>query len=628
MKLGLKAKLIGPWLIFILLLGIGFFSFRIYGNRLEADTYNHTTLHQQAISISKELLLQSQHRWIYLLEHMVDPAAPAKVRIEESEAESLRLLNQLDQLGFKTDNQLVPHDRHSDDVVKDNLILARTGVSDLYIQFVDAVDAGDAIGQKKFLRLIARKMRLIQAAEEDLMQYHLITQRVAHDAARNALDQAVLTLTLSVVALLVILIALTVYQVVEIVGPLKRLTDVVTTVDLDHAQLVDIAETDRHDEIGQLTNAFVVIMRRMRQYIDELMSRQGELLKQMGAIAHVGGWELDLATMKLRWTDEVYRIHEVDPNVSPALADGIKFYEPEARPVIQAAIEKAVADGTPWDLELPFITAKGKHLWVRALGSATLVDGKATRLMGAFQDITESKKASEKILQANADLEGFSYSISHDLRTPLRAIDGFSRMLLEDYADKLDGEGQRLLNVVRSNTERMSRLIDDILHFSRAGRTEMTLSSIDMGGLVQQVAEELIASGHVAPGVVTIETLPKVFGDRALLHQAIENLLTNAIKFSAKVQTPRVVVGTLAQHGNTVFYVRDNGVGFDMQYAGKLFGVFQRLHGINEYEGTGIGLAIAKRIVNRHGGRIWAESELGKGATFFFTIPTREENHE
>lgn len=625
---GIKSKLIGPWLVLILIIVVGFFGFRDYGKKLEADTYRHNALHQQAVSISSELMLHSQQRWIILLDHMVTPSPKTLMRLQQSETYSLRLLSKLDQLDLQSGAELSLHDVYDNNVVKANLLLARTGITDLYAEFVNAIDAGDVAAQTKYRGLLSRKIRLTQAALDDMMTYHIVTQVEAHEFAREKLDKAVLTLTSGVVLMLGILVAFSFYQTFEIVGPLRKLTWAVTSVDLDNPQSGALAVTARSDEIGQLTNAFVHILQRMQHYVAELTSRQSELLRQMGNIAQVGGWELDLNNMKLTWTDEVYRIHDLDPTVIPALEDGINFYEPEARPVIQAAIAKAMADGTPWDLELPFITAKGKHIWVRALGSAVLKDGKVTRLLGAFQDITASKRASETIQQANADLEGFSYSISRDLRTPLRAIDGFSRMLQEDYHDKLDSEGQRLLKVVRENTQRMSKLIDDILHFSRAGRTDMTLSSVDMSSLVHQVVEELTSSGLAAAGIVTIEPLPKVFGDRALLHQVIENLLTNAIKFSAKTPTPQVIVGTLSSKGNTAFYVRDNGVGFDMKYADKLFGVFQRLHGINEFEGTGIGLAISKRIVNRHGGRIWAESELGKGATFYFTIPNRGEDHE
>jgi signal transduction histidine kinase len=229
---------------------------------------------------------------------------------------------------------------------------------------------------------------------------------------------------------------------------------------------------------------------------------------------------------------------------------------------------------------------------------------------------------------ANKELEAFSYSVSHDLRTPLRAIDGYSHILLEEYANKLDDEATRLLNVVRNNTIRMGQLIDDILKFSRTGRLELTFSEMNMDMLAQDVLEELKPSISESKLQVTIDHLPAAKGDSAMMHQVLVNLMTNAIKFSRNSETPRIHVGATVKDDETIYFVKDNGVGFDMQYADKLFGVFQRLHSMEEFEGTGIGLAIVKRIVTRHGGRVWAESKLNEGATIYFSLPGKEMNHE
>ncbi len=228
---------------------------------------------------------------------------------------------------------------------------------------------------------------------------------------------------------------------------------------------------------------------------------------------------------------------------------------------------------------------------------------------------------------ANKELEAFSYSVSHDLRTPLRAIDGFSNILLEDYRDKLDDEGKRLLNVVRNNTSRMGQLIDDILQFSRTGRTEITLAEIDMEKMAHTVFEELHPTVAADKLQLEIEHLPPARGDSAMMHQVFVNLLSNAIKFSRNREPARIKVGSSIEGGDAVYYVQDNGAGFDMQYAGKLFGVFQRLHGVTEFEGTGIGLAIVKRIITRHGGRVWAEGKINEGATIYFALPTKEATH-
>jgi signal transduction histidine kinase len=219
---------------------------------------------------------------------------------------------------------------------------------------------------------------------------------------------------------------------------------------------------------------------------------------------------------------------------------------------------------------------------------------------------------------ANQELASFSYSVSHDLRAPLRAMDGYARMLEEDYAARLDDEGRRLLKVVRDNAGRMGRLIDDLLDFSRLGRQPMALHPLDMGALAREVVDEARAGQAAA---VELGELPAARGDRALLKQVWLNLVLNAFKYSSKQAAPRIEIGGRAVDGEHHYWVRDNGVGFDMRYADKLFGVFQRLHRAEDFPGTGVGLAIVQRVIARHRGRVWAESAPGAGACFHFSLP-------
>jgi light-regulated signal transduction histidine kinase (bacteriophytochrome) len=261
--------------------------------------------------------------------------------------------------------------------------------------------------------------------------------------------------------------------------------------------------------------------------------------------------------------------------------------------------------------------------------------GRPRYLLGISEDITERRRAELKIMElhsalelrarqleeTNQELESFSYSISHDLRSPLRAIDGFSRIVEEDYGQSLDQEGLRLLGVIRDNTRRMAQLIDDLLAFSRLGRKALTLNAVDMTALAQSAWQQL-CDGR-APGAVrlTIDRLPAAVGDRVLLLQVWTNLLSNAIKYSSTCDEPAISVSASSNDAEVFYCVRDNGVGFDMRYSEKLFGVFQRLHSMDEFPGTGVGLAIVKRIVIRHGGRVWADSILGEGARFCFSLP-------
>jgi light-regulated signal transduction histidine kinase (bacteriophytochrome) len=219
---------------------------------------------------------------------------------------------------------------------------------------------------------------------------------------------------------------------------------------------------------------------------------------------------------------------------------------------------------------------------------------------------------------ANAELEAFCYSVSHDLRAPLRAVDGYARMLQEDYAGRLDAEAERLLGVVRGNARRMGQLIDDLLAFSRLGRQQPVAQSVDMTRMAADVVDEVRGDRAVA---VELAALPPAKADPALLRQVWTNLIGNAVKYSAKKSDPRVVISGHVNGQENVYSVADNGAGFDMRYADKLFGVFQRLHRTDEFEGTGVGLAIVQRVVTRHGGRVWAQGKPGEGACFYFTLP-------
>jgi len=229
----------------------------------------------------------------------------------------------------------------------------------------------------------------------------------------------------------------------------------------------------------------------------------------------------------------------------------------------------------------------------------------------------------EEALKANKEMEAFSYSVSHDLRAPLRAIDGFTQILVEDYGSKLDDEGKRVAGVIRTSTVQMGRLIDDLLSFSRLGRAEVKKASIDMTTLANEAYAEAKKSAPERNIAFVMAALPEVNGDRDLIRQVWANLFTNAVKFTSKKEGAKIEVGTTSAGDTITYYVKDNGAGFDMQYVAKLFGVFQRLHSVEEFEGTGIGLANVKRIVERHGGSVRAEGKVGEGATFYFTLPKK-----
>jgi light-regulated signal transduction histidine kinase (bacteriophytochrome) len=219
------------------------------------------------------------------------------------------------------------------------------------------------------------------------------------------------------------------------------------------------------------------------------------------------------------------------------------------------------------------------------------------------------------------ELEAFTYSISDDMRGPLRAIDGFSRVLVEEYSEKLDKEGKRLLDIIRTNSRSISELIDGLLTFSRLGRQPIEQTDVNMKDLAKGVFDEVHAGQKDRHIELNLQDLPPAFGDRAMIRQVLHNLLSNALKFTRAKQDAKIEIGSRIDGDRATYYVRDNGVGFDMQYSNKLFGMFQKLHNVEEFEGSGVGLALVQRIVLRHGGRVWAEGKPNEGATFYFSLP-------
>ena len=556
---------------------------------------------------------------------------------------------------------------------------------------------------------------------------------------------------------------------------------------LKDGTIIHVQITSHTVEIDGHESALVVaqdITERVRA--QESIRIKDELLRLTSEMAKVGGWEFDPATGAGTWTDEVARIHDLDPDRGTNVEMGLSFYIGESRKKIEQAVKEAIELARPYDLELEMTSAKGHHKWVRTMAYPITNAGKVVKVQGIFQDITERKqieealqkahaelevkvqertaelsqanallqafmnytpdqiyfkdlqsrfirnsrsqanllglsdpaevvgktdfdffphapkayaeeqevirsgkplvdleewvvwpdgkemwvsttkvplrtsdgetiglfgisrditerkRAEQSIRQLNSDLEkqavqlqtankeleAFSYSVSHDLRAPLRAIDGYTRILVEDYEPNLDAEGKRICGVISREARRMGQLIDDLLAFSRLGRKEMYSSNVDMKALAVSVLNDLVKDEDRERIDFKISRLPPIKADSSLIRQVWVNLLSNALKFTSKKERAAIEVGSKSSKEEIIYFVRDTGAGFDMEYANKLFGVFQRLHSESEFEGTGVGLAIVQRIVRRHDGRVWAEGEVDKGATFYFALPRKEHRHE
>ena len=337
----------------------------------------------------------------------------------------------------------------------------------------------------------------------------------------------------------------------------------------------------------------------------------------LDAEGHVATWNAGAERIKGYRADEIIGRH-FSCFYTP---DDVQAGKPEQ--LLKEAETKGRCEEEGWR-----VRKDGAQFWANVVFTA-LRDQHGT-LLGftkVTQDITERKRAEQEIQQnsvaleaANKELDAFSYSVAHDLRAPLRAIDGFSRILLEEHAPTLAPEAQHHLNVVRRNSQRMGLLIDDLLAFSRLSRQPLNRQLVRSADLARQCVDELRAEQQGRRVEIAIGDLPACQADPVLLKQVWINLLANALKYTRKQEVAVIEVGSREQAGACVYFVKDNGVGFDMQYGDKLFGVFQRLHRPEDYEGTGVGLAIVQRIIHRHGGRVWAEAAVNQGATFFFTF--------
>jgi PAS domain S-box-containing protein len=358
--------------------------------------------------------------------------------------------------------------------------------------------------------------------------------------------------------------------------------------------------------------------------------------------ANIGVWDWDFLSGSMTWDDRMFELYGASHGeIQGTVQDWKDALHPDDLERAISECEAAIRGEAPFGTEFRVKHRDGAIHWIKA-NALVLRDqhGKPVRMIGLNQDITEQRKAQdevhclnqslEKRVQertaqlevANKELEAFSYSVSHDLRSPLRSIDGFSRVLTEDYQDKLDENGKHYLSRIQLGTQRMGHLIDDLLKLSKTSRHEMTVSECDLSRLCSQVVGDLADLNPERRIEVIIQPGMLVQADHRLIRVVLENLLGNAWKFTSKSEAPRIEVGEIVSSGGKrTFFIRDNGAGFDMAYADKLFNAFQRLHASSDFEGTGIGLAIVQRIIHRHGGRVWAEAKPDEGATFYFAIP-------
>jgi PAS domain S-box-containing protein len=422
--------------------------------------------------------------------------------------------------------------------------------------------------------------------------------------------------------------------------PILRLAEAAQAVS-SRADFSIRVEKESNDELGVLCDQFNSMLANLQEGGTALRQSE-EQFRAFFELAAVGMAQVDPDSGRyLQVNAKLCEITGYSADELLELSYG-QITHPDDREADRAQFQRLLRGEPPGPTpETRYVRKDGQIIWVQVT-AALLRDasGRVVRALEVIQDVSDRMRAEEDLRQlnveleervhqrtnqleaANKELEAFSYSVSHDLRAPLRAIDGFSQKVLRDFAAQLPAEALHQLGRVRVNAQKMGQLIDDLLTFSRLSRQPLRKQPVTPAELMRQALEDLRSEREDRNVEIHIGELPPCQGDPALLKQVFVNLLSNALKYSRKRDPAVIEIGCRqgAWPGQSVYYIKDNGAGFDMRYAGKLFGVFQRLHRAEDYEGTGVGLAIVQRIVHRHGGRIWAEAEVDKGATFFFTL--------
>jgi len=471
----------------------------------------------------------------------------------------------------------------------------------------DAIVAADKSGHITYFNQGAERIFGYAARDVISRPLTLLMPQRFHDAHRQGLARFLTTGEARVVG-----------RTVELVGQRKDGTEFPLELSLASWKargdtfftgiLRDITERKRAEELLRASEErFHLMVKHVEDYAIFMLDAEGR----------VATWNAGAERIKGYRADEIIGRHFA----CFYTPDDVRAGKPER--LLQEAVSRGRCEDEGWR-----VRKDGSAFWANAVITA-LRDPHGT-LLGftkVTRDITERTRLEQEIQQhsvaleaANKELDAFSYSVAHDLRAPLRAIDGFSRVLLEEHAPTLPPEAQHYLNAVRRNSQRMGLLIDDLLAFSRLSRQPLNKQLVRPADLVRQCVDELRAEQQGRRVQIAIGDLPACQADPALLKHVWMNLMSNALKYTRKQEVAVIEVGSREQAGACVYFVKDNGVGIDMQYADKLFGVFQRLHRPEDYEGTGVGLAIVQRVIHRHGGRVWAEAAVNKGATFYFTF--------
>lgn len=404
---------------------------------------------------------------------------------------------------------------------------------------------------------------------------------------------------------------------------------------------LELRVKERTQELRE-ANALLAAEIQERKIAQHDLHESNERFVLAGKAAGLGVWDWNLTENRILWDDRMYALYGLRREDCPDVYEAwLRSLHPADGGRHEQLMAFLAGPGRSYESEFRIFWPDGSLHYLKSFGEVERnAEGRAVRMTGVNLDVTVARVAENEIHrlnqeleqrvsdrtaeleQANRELEAFAYSVSHDLRAPLRHIDGFVGLLKKRMGNSLDEQSEHYMQTIHGAVRRMGILIDDLLSFSRMGRSEMTRTQVDMNAMVQSIIKESEPEAQGRFIRWDVSDLPPVIGDRAMLQVVFTNLVSNALKFTRPRPEAEITVGCLPDaEREVILYVRDNGVGFDMKYADKLFGVFQRLHSVEEFEGTGIGLANVRRVIQRHGGRVWAESAVDEGATFYVALP-------
>ena len=415
---------------------------------------------------------------------------------------------------------------------------------------------------------------------------------------------------------------------------LEKLLDVL----VEFAQFnfdMEIPISDHADELDGIALGLQTLGQEIEYYQKQLRLSNANLVEAQ-AMANIGSWEIAVESGEMLWSDQMYNIYSLKPSGNEA-EEAAKLINDDDIDELNRLFDRAVNYHEPYKLTFR-ATINGQLRSIDAQAKPVFnEEGSVEKVVGTAMDVTDrviarrkleklNEELEQKVIERTKDLEGFSYTVSHDLRAPLRSITGFSNILEEEFAAELPDEAKRLLTIIVNNASKMSTLIEELLTFSRVGVTVAKYAPLELDKIVENTWREAISAFDKSDAVkVNFCELPNIVGTQSMIHQVFINLFSNALKYSSNRN--EIIIDVVVEKeydGFVEIAIIDNGCGFDMKYHDKLFGVFQRLHSEDEYKGTGVGLALVKRIIDKHQGKIWAESELDKGTKFIVKLPTVE----